>query len=507
MKEDETQRKSTIDFKKSFGSGMKSVFSAKGRTYYILEHKISSGEHKAGDKQEIIVDYIEMGRDPKCQVRFSENLPTVSRRHAAITKEGDNWVLKNLSEVNPTLINGQAVEKQWFLQNGDEIQLSYEGPKMGFLIPSNPSVKSIGLSHRLSLFRQQALRPYKKVVTLLSVLIVFLIIGLTATIIWVNIKTENWETTKKDLISQINNSREISSQEADSLRNVIKANKEETDNTNKILKDQIYSLRKRDKIKVENEKGNYQNIPAQVPQFLTASYPSVFFIYVDSVRIDFEGEKEVLDDYKWSGTGFLLNDSRFVTSRYNIEPWYYLEDTTYSKFSNQCVSNGGSVTAYFTAVSSDGKTTLSFKSSDFIVNRKDDKYKNYDNDTVNLLFEIASKNSRNNWAYLTVKETGTIEYDVTLSDNLPARDTLHILGYNAGWVTSKPTILTPVYGYCTVAQPGLQNGLISVNNFNFPNGSTGCPVFTRKNNRYIAIGIVIRTGSEKTIVLPLSAIQ
>ena len=48
----------------SVGAGLSSVFNAGGRTYYILEHKVSSQYHRAGEAQEIIVEQIEIGRDP-----------------------------------------------------------------------------------------------------------------------------------------------------------------------------------------------------------------------------------------------------------------------------------------------------------------------------------------------------------------------------------------------------------------------------------------------------------
>ena len=43
----------------SVGSGMRSVFGGNGRRFYILEHKVSSKYHKAGECQQIIVDQIE----------------------------------------------------------------------------------------------------------------------------------------------------------------------------------------------------------------------------------------------------------------------------------------------------------------------------------------------------------------------------------------------------------------------------------------------------------------
>ena len=163
----------------TIGAGFKSVLSGQGKKYYILEHKVSSKYHRAGESQEIIVDQIEIGRDPRCQVRFDESFATVSRRHAAIVRDGDNWKLVQISTTNKTFLNGVPVEKEWYLQNGDEIQLSVNGPKLGFIIPqgNKSTVNTIGLSRRLSLFRQQALRPYKTALWLLGILLL-LAIGL-----------------------------------------------------------------------------------------------------------------------------------------------------------------------------------------------------------------------------------------------------------------------------------------------------------------------------------------
>ena len=117
----------------SVGAGLSSVFGGGGRTYYILEHKVSSKYHKAGEAQEIIVDQIELGRDSKCQVQFDESFKTVSRRHAAIVRDGDNWKLIQLSQTNTTFLNGRPVQNEWYLQNGDEIQLSVNGKTHGSL--------------------------------------------------------------------------------------------------------------------------------------------------------------------------------------------------------------------------------------------------------------------------------------------------------------------------------------------------------------------------------------
>lgn len=166
----------------SVGAGVASVFNASGRQYYILEHKTESVYHHAGESQKIIVDQIELGRDSSCQVRFDESFETVSRRHAAIVKDGDGWKIINLSQTNPTFVNGQPVIGEWKLSSGDEIRLSSKGPLMGFIIPQGKQsmVSSIGMTERLNLFRKQALRPYKRALWTLAIILVLAVGALIA---------------------------------------------------------------------------------------------------------------------------------------------------------------------------------------------------------------------------------------------------------------------------------------------------------------------------------------
>ncbi|MDR2037646.1 MAG: DUF805 domain-containing protein [Bacteroidales bacterium] len=111
------------------------VFSDSAPVYYTLEHKVGSRYHRTGEKQEISNEQVEIGRDPGCEVRFDEHFETVSRRHAAIIKEGNHWKLIPVSQTNPTFINGRRVHKEWYLQNGDEIQCAMNGPVLVFRLP------------------------------------------------------------------------------------------------------------------------------------------------------------------------------------------------------------------------------------------------------------------------------------------------------------------------------------------------------------------------------------
>ena len=164
----------------SVGAGVAAVFNGSGRQYYILEHKTESLYHHAGESQKIIVDQVELGRDSACQVRFDEAFETVSRRHAAIVKDGENWKIIPLSQTNSTIVNGTPIQGEQILNSGDEIRLSSKGPLMGFIIPQGKQslVSSIGMTERLSLFRQQALRPYKRALWIMAIVLVLAVGGL-----------------------------------------------------------------------------------------------------------------------------------------------------------------------------------------------------------------------------------------------------------------------------------------------------------------------------------------
>ena len=161
---------------------MGAIFNGSGRTYYILEHKTSSKYHSAGESQKIIIDQIELGRDASCQVRYDESFDTVSRKHAAIVRDGNNWQLIHLSTSNPTLVNGRPIQGTYYLQSGDEIQLSVNGPRLGFIQPQGKQglTSSIKFTERMNLFRQQALRPYRRAIWALAALLLLVIIGFGA---------------------------------------------------------------------------------------------------------------------------------------------------------------------------------------------------------------------------------------------------------------------------------------------------------------------------------------
>lgn len=84
-----------------------------------------------GEIQEFSGDTITIGRHPSCSVRFPADLTVVSRKHAEIVREGNQFRLMDQSS-NGTFVNGKSV-REAFLKNGDVMMFAEGGPKASFL--------------------------------------------------------------------------------------------------------------------------------------------------------------------------------------------------------------------------------------------------------------------------------------------------------------------------------------------------------------------------------------
>jgi pSer/pThr/pTyr-binding forkhead associated (FHA) protein len=74
---------------------------------------------------------ITIGRDPANDVVYGKDMRRVSRRHAEIVREGNRFLLKNLSP-NGCMVNGQPAQEA-YLKQGDVIAFADGGPKVSFL--------------------------------------------------------------------------------------------------------------------------------------------------------------------------------------------------------------------------------------------------------------------------------------------------------------------------------------------------------------------------------------
>ena len=518
-------------FSNSIGSGLGSLFGGSGRHYFILEHKMSSRYHRAGESQEIIVDRIEIGRDPRCQVRFDDSFTTVSRRHAAIVRDGDKWKIIQLSETNPTFLNGMTIKKEWHLQNGDEIQLAVGGPKLGFIIPqgNKASVGTIGLSRRFSLFRQQALRPYKTAMTVMGIILLLVIAGAAW---WIVTKTDELTKAKKELARV-----EQGIKDAENAKDSVKILSLE--NEKKILLSKINNV-----VKINDDKSKDNNKPDTNVEDKSTAFSDisscnkhVYAVFLTDLWYEIpdkflkEGEKRRVDipinKYIFSGTGFMLSDGRLITARRVIEFWMYYKDfdgktREQYKFYNFCAFNGGKIYAKYAIKTPTGKT-YTYTYDQFISNKSnvivsyEDEYKVYKDGDVaegeylgdtRAVFNT-SESERHDWAYYQTNATdGGLKCDNPSSEKLAQSTELHILTLPQSMDVDDIYTTGPIYSKATTSGTGLSaSGTIPSSNIEIM-GRSGGPVLIKKDGEYVVVGLVTKkTSDTKGLIVPISEVR
>jgi len=77
------------------------------------------------------VPYATLGRHPLCTVAFDgEDDLDVSSRHAAVFRDGDLFILRDLGSTNGTFVNGHRLRDDHILSHEDRIQFGQTGPRL-----------------------------------------------------------------------------------------------------------------------------------------------------------------------------------------------------------------------------------------------------------------------------------------------------------------------------------------------------------------------------------------
>ena len=484
----------------SIGAGMGSVFSPNSRKYFILEHKVSSKYHRAGEAQEIIVNQIELGRDSRCQVRFDDSFSTVSRHHAAIVKDDDNWKLIQISKTNTTLLNGRPVKTEWYLQNGDEIQLSVNGPKLGFIISSGrkATVGSIGLTRRLSLFRQQALRPYKQAIATLSCILFLAVSGLGT---WNYFLKEDLSKQSVLIAQQID---ELTQQKSLTAANKAKADSlagELVENNKKITgyETKIAALKQNVASANARAAAAYKKAAEATvyvgpgPEALKGFAKNTYYCELTILYKD----KPVT---RSSGTGFLLNNGKFVTALHVIDPYPYPTNEDAALLNAIMNQSPNDITCKFTAISPGGDKF----SKSFAPNQNPFHMGGHSMETIGTIefqgmkmpVRVANFSSRNDYAWISAGKSGGMDSDAAFSTSMPVKTHLDILGYPKGVGAENANSISPIYSESSVARDGLDtDGCILLANSETDHGNSGGPVIAAKDGKFVVVGIL--TGSNR----------
>jgi pSer/pThr/pTyr-binding forkhead associated (FHA) protein len=459
--------------RKNFSQTIKNVVTRKASDTIILKYLNNSRDYKMGQEQTIASDHIVIGRDSTCEVRYSDKYDTVSRIHASISKRGEDWELKNLSKSNPTLINGAPVKKSWYLSSGDVIQFSFEGPKIQFNVPSPSEKKSIPWS---VVIKEQVIRPYKKYVVAASVFFALVI----SSLVYVIVKQGQ---TIEQQITDIASIKELTEGQAEAAAAKL-------DSLQEIYQNQI-----------EREKKANRPIGEKIAPY----FNDIWYIYALGVELEFEGETEYVDDYEWSGTGFLLDDGRLITAGHVVRPWLFgVDDDDQRKIISNVLDNGlGRVRADFVAISPDGKKINFSTQNVHSSNQRTSRDLDFDGNT----YSLKEVDWEHDWAWIQTKYKGKLSASYTTSSKLDISNKLHILGYPYSLGISEKG-MTPLYSSSDVSSKGLSDGMIQLTNRNFEHGNSGGPALFEENGKLKVVGIVSSgIGSSLGFLVPISKVK
>lgn len=107
-----------------------------------VELRITSGA-RSGARAQFAKSIIAIGRHPSNDLRFdAERDLEVSSRHAELRRVGERHVLVDLDSTNGTFVNGQQLDGERALMDGDVITFGNEGPRVEFRLITESAAPS-----------------------------------------------------------------------------------------------------------------------------------------------------------------------------------------------------------------------------------------------------------------------------------------------------------------------------------------------------------------------------
>ncbi len=490
---------------------------------FTLQFLTDTGEYPANATKVVAGAYAELGRDKECAVRFGEDAPTVSRKHAALERKGQKVYIYNLSATNQTLVNGRPVHKEWLLHDGDEIQLSADGPRMRFLLPADSAAPRF--TSRIKLFAEQAVRPYRLV--LLALLGIFLVGAAAVGVQFTKVRsgqaklvavaksvTQQVEEQQKALAA--GNSVLVAEQtrRAEALAAVNRQNlefQESLTRQGKIIRALVKNAtaepprrarRPEPARKPDPEALVVGNTQGQV--YAVRMYLTVRGNTGQPLDLTDGNRKSVrLKDYfLGTGTGFVLEDGRFVTARRWVKPWAYPEGEKdlLALFTNFVHHNGGRASIKLIATAPGGPE-LTLSDAQFAADSTHDQTVTGNFGFGEGKIVVAGPDHAQDWAVARVPVTGL---PVGEAGTLPtASNAVHLLGYEIPAGVQEGPVGSPTYTRRTVAPDAPAKGTLAVRGAPFEMSTYGGPAYLVQGNKPRVVGLLTGGKDGKGYIIPI----
>lgn len=117
---------------------------------------------RAGERHTLARDETRLGRHPDAELQFNPDIDVeVSAWHAAISRVGERWLLRDLGSRNGTYVNGHRIDAETELHPGDRIRLGPTGPELDFLAdpPTVPATDSFPSPEKVGPAQTSATMP------------------------------------------------------------------------------------------------------------------------------------------------------------------------------------------------------------------------------------------------------------------------------------------------------------------------------------------------------------
>lgn len=141
---------------------------------YQLVMLIDGFGHQANEKFPLLLNRTRMGSHWCSHLKFSNANGRIQKNHAVIEKKGADWTIKTVSNKSCIYVNSRKVDDLWYLQEGDLIALSLEGPFLRF------SVMPFACSSNC---RLRLLRTWQSIPTAVRYILFFVLIFIISALI------------------------------------------------------------------------------------------------------------------------------------------------------------------------------------------------------------------------------------------------------------------------------------------------------------------------------------